>query len=280
MNHGIALNHRILYTPHGFSLESLNFFSSLFYKIIEMYLYRYTDVLIHVSETERELFLKSIPNANKDKHIYIPNGIELIPDEYYISKAEVFNYILPNKIEDRNAKNILFIGRISAQKGLDILINAIDMLDRADFNLYIIGEGEENYENYIKKLVDQSKHADKIFWLGKIRRAKYYMKAFDGIVIPSRYEGMPYILLEAMIAQMPIITTPSRGITDLVDSSTSFMSDFISAESLKKSLNVFLDAPNNYLNKITNINYKKVEKDYSEKNVMRKIGKLYLDLIQ
>jgi len=102
-------------------------------------------------------------------------------------------------------------------KGLDVLVEAVAMLDKEvrDKCLFaIIGEGTEK-----KKLEDRIQKlglADIFKLLGNVPDASRYLKAFDAFILPSRKEGFPYTLLEALQAGLPIIATDVGGNSEAI----------------------------------------------------------------
>jgi len=116
------------------------------------------------------------------------------------------------------SQNGIIIGNTSnfyLTKGLDVLVNAIAMLDKKsppDFFLAILGKGklQKDLEQQIARL----NLGAKIRLLTNLQRADIYLKAFDIFVLPSRKEGLPFALLEAMQAGLPIIATNVGGIPE------------------------------------------------------------------
>jgi glycosyltransferase involved in cell wall biosynthesis len=115
-------------------------------------------------------------------------------------------------------ENKIIIGTIAnfyKTKGLDVLIKAMSLLDdniKQKVHLAIIGSGPEfrNLELGIRNYgLEQT-----VKLLGKIDNTAQYLRAFDIFVLPSRKEGFPYALLEAMQAGLPIVATNVGGIPE------------------------------------------------------------------
>lgn len=113
---------------------------------------------------------------------------------------------------------ILGIGRLSHQKGFDVLIRAFarcgDVTSR--WRLAIIGKGEE--EERLKLLAREVAVADRVHFLGTVSDVGRVLSEASLFVLPSRYEGFPNALMEAMAAGTAVITTdcPS-GPAELVE---------------------------------------------------------------
>lgn len=105
-------------------------------------------------------------------------------------------------------------------KGLDVLLKAWSkFIKKHEAKLIIIGEGEEkeNLENMARNL-DIS---GSVKFMGFVENARSLLSTFDIFCMPSRSEGLPYGLLEAGFAGLPVIATPVGGITEVIENSTS-----------------------------------------------------------
>lgn len=109
----------------------------------------------------------------------------------------------------RRGIRLLAIGRLSHQKGFDLLIRAVARLSRTiDLQLVILGEGPER-----KNLEDQVKAEglfDTVMLPGFADNPYVWMKHADIFVLSSRAEGFPNVLLEAMACGLPVIATDCR----------------------------------------------------------------------
>lgn len=116
--------------------------------------------------------------------------------------------IKPMKL-DNNKFNFLFVGRLEKVKGPDILIEACKILkeDFENFNLYIIGPG--SMETLLKEEVSKGNLTGNINFLGRqgAKEIAAYMLGADCLVIPSRSESLPLVLIEAAKSSLPIIAS-------------------------------------------------------------------------
>ncbi|MDQ2942596.1 MAG: glycosyltransferase [Candidatus Dormibacteraeota bacterium] len=114
----------------------------------------------------------------------------------------------------RDTFNIGWVGRISREKGPDILLEALPLLKDLPVHVTMIGEGAERdrFERRAKELhVEQ-----RVSWRGEVAAASRLMAAFDLFVNSSRTEGTPITLFEAMHAGVPIVATSVGGVPDVV----------------------------------------------------------------
>ena len=124
------------------------------------------------------------------------------------------NPVLPppfnRKLEKPNTTNGKFIaavGRLSTEKGHEILIKAASQVlkKHSEWTLIIIGEGPERKN--LEKLADDLSLSDRICFKGYIKDPFSHLTQADLFVLPSRFEGFPNALLEAMSYGFPVIST-------------------------------------------------------------------------
>ena len=104
-----------------------------------------------------------------------------------------------------------FIGRLVEQKSPDVLIEAFattaNMLPQC--RLVVVGSGP--LERSLRVMADLLGIANKVLWLGE-RDGKCLLPAFDLLALPSRYEGLPLVTLEALSAGLPVVATATAGV--------------------------------------------------------------------
>ena len=175
------------------------------------------------SEDEKEKCFN--PEWMKGKPLVIPNGIDV---------ESFMNHIEPKKKEASKLyaggrPQILFLGRISWKKGLDILIEALSLMKRRGclFHLVIAGNDEENYTPSLEKMMKEKGlsyvHADgkdevtmesDVSFAGPVRgQAKVaLLKSSHLFVLPSYSENFGISVVEAMAAGLPVIISDQVGI--------------------------------------------------------------------
>jgi len=112
------------------------------------------------------------------------------------------------------AFSIGWVGRVSREKGLDVLVDALPPLSDIRGHVTIIGDGPERpgLDEKARRIAAETP----VLWAGIIGDAARLLRAFDVLVISSRTEGTPMTLLEAMAARVPVVTTAVGGIPDVV----------------------------------------------------------------
>lgn len=110
---------------------------------------------------------------------------------------------------DKKVFNFLFVGRLEKIKGPDILIKACEYLKskRTDFRLYILGDGSMRSE--LQEAVRRAGIKDKVEFYGNAGRevVAEYMKGADCLIVASRMESIPLVMIEAARVGLPTIST-------------------------------------------------------------------------
>lgn len=107
-----------------------------------------------------------------------------------------------------SVKNIVAIGRLGAEKGHSDLIEAFALLVQKrgkQFNLHIAGQGP--LRESLEKRISELNLVDSAFLHGHVSNPYPLLKQADLMVLPSRYEGLPNVMLEAMLCQCPVLAT-------------------------------------------------------------------------
>lgn len=192
---------RLVYTAHGWVFnEPRGVFVKSFYLLMEWLAARRRDATIVLSESEKKDALRH--GLSSKRLAVIPHGIGVPPD-FFLSRDEA-RVRLGLKLDEQV---VGAIGNLYANKGYRYLVAA--MAD-VQARLVIIGEA--------RKGVSGLARADgRIVFAGAIADASRYLKAFDVFAISSVKEGLPYVLLEAMAAGVPIVATSVGAIPEVVE---------------------------------------------------------------
>jgi glycosyltransferase involved in cell wall biosynthesis len=144
------------------------------------------------------------------KLLVIPNGIELgnISTETPIDRTQ-FGIATGRKV-------LLCVGRLHEQKGFDWLLQlAPDLFRRLpDHDLVIIGEGPER--NSLNELAVRLNIQSRVHLVGWRPEVPQWMRAAELLLLPSRWEGMPNVLIEAMGSGLPVVATSVEGVEEVL----------------------------------------------------------------
>jgi glycosyltransferase involved in cell wall biosynthesis len=109
-----------------------------------------------------------------------------------------------------------WVGRLSREKGADVLVEALGLLDDRSARAVVIGDGPDR--DLLEARAAALGLASRIQWLGIVPDAATRFPAFDCFALSSRTEGTPIVLFEAMAAGVPIVATAVGGVPDVVSS--------------------------------------------------------------
>jgi len=175
-----------------------------------LWLLKYFMAVMPVSEDVRDqLEALGIPT----KKIMTIKNVPPLTEKTLIAEAESFREEMGIPLQ---WKLIGFVGRLIEAKGCDQLIHAIAQIskERRDFFLVIAGEGPErgSLEALAKKL---GVH-EMVSFCGFRSDTEYIYGSLDLLVLPSREEGTPLVMLEGMVQEVPIVATTVGGIPEVI----------------------------------------------------------------
>ncbi len=107
-----------------------------------------------------------------------------------------------------------WVGRLSGEKGPDVLLATLPHLNSVPLTLSVVGAGMQ--QRSLETLARELGVADHVRWHGVVPDAARVFAAFDVFVLSSRTEGTPMVLFEAMAAGVPVVTTDVGGVPDVV----------------------------------------------------------------
>jgi glycosyltransferase involved in cell wall biosynthesis len=134
------------------------------------------------------------------------------------------------------AIGLIAAGRLVWQKGFDLLIEALALLDDARFHVSILGQGPLLGD--LKRLTERCNLSAQVHFLGFKSNPYALFAAADAFVLSSRFEGMPNVVLEALACGTGVIATPAPGGVDelLANRPRCVLAQAISAESLAEAI--------------------------------------------
>lgn len=154
-----------------------------------------------------------------DQMIYIPNGIETGVEHVFDSKLEME---IHERIEfSGNEKIWLNVSRFAKQKDHSTLVEAFALLVKEFPNNKLILIGDGSLVPEITDLIREKSLQKNIFYLGRINDIYTLCRMSDYYVCSSFYEGMPIIIMQAMLYQLPVVTTAVGAIPDLISNGVS-----------------------------------------------------------
>lgn len=206
---------KIIFTAHGWAFnEDRPDGQKLILKMIHWFTVLFSHQTIAVSE---ELRRQMDWPFTENKMSVIYNG-RSIPD--LRSREESRSYLceqFPHLLSYRHDFWSMTIGELHPVKRHDAVIDAIKKVveTKQDTRHLIIGEGEER--EALEAQIEKLNLSENVFLLGSVEEAARYLKAADIFVLASRSEGMPYVLIEALIANIPVVATGVGGIPEVIE---------------------------------------------------------------
>ena len=198
---------RLVTTVHGWVQHSKK--TDLYYAIDRGCLRRYERVVC-VSETLlSECLAAGVPVANCS---LIENAIDATAYETHPDRNAAKRALgLPT---DRPL--IGAVGRLSPEKGFDVLIRAVDQLIESGTPMTLAIAGEGQLRDELQAQINQLGRQNEIRLLGHIADSRRLFNALDAFVLSSRAEGLPNVLLEAFACGVPAIATPVGGVPQVL----------------------------------------------------------------
>lgn len=190
---------------------------------------------------------------------FVYNGVEK-------SIEEKFYNIIPQKI------NILFAGRLDHQKGIIELVSTIKKLSNDNrFHFHISGKGE--LDTYIKK---ELKYLTNISYYESIFGLNRYLSSFDFLFMPSNFEGLSIMAIEASYEKLPVIINSCKGLNEI------FPDDWVlkvENNNVEDYVKIFKEIENYDRNALQQIANDFVKEKFSIEVMQQNYEKIYLEKI-
>jgi glycosyltransferase involved in cell wall biosynthesis len=245
----LLTNAKIVFTSHSFNIGSK--YREIYVWILKPF--RHADILF--SESQDKFFYK------KRKQI-VPNGIDVSVYNMDIEKENIFTF--------------LAVGRLEKVKNHIVLIDLIYQLINVhgiNCKLQIAGDGILKEE--IQSKIDLLNLNCNIELLGVRTDMNVLMNKAHCLLMPSLWEGLPVVLLEAAASKLPIISSNVGSIPTFLNESNSYMTDICNfKENMIKAINEYETA----LEKADSL-YEKLVKNYSLEQIANQYLLLYTNLL-
>jgi glycosyltransferase involved in cell wall biosynthesis len=272
---GLRNKPKVVYTLHGFHIVRRNFFVRWLLLIIERFLNRWTDILVCVSESDKNLVLKykTIPDR---KIFVIKNGIDI--ERFQVNQEKIENVKKELKLE--KSFILISIGRLHFQKDFSTILKALKPIvtQIPEVRLLIVGDGP------LRKLLEKEA-TDLVLnkyvkFLGFREDTPILINLSDIVILSTKWEGLPLVPLETGASKKPIIASDIDGLREtIIDGKTGFLFQPSSEKDLiEKILKLF---KSEQLRKQLGENaYLFVSKNFNNEKMINSYFSLYKDLVE
>lgn len=199
-----------------------------------------TILILHCEDNPFEQLLKYYPSLSNTKyHAFLIEIKEFvyknISKVVFLSKRAFNNNILMNSTfiyngipdlqnhkysDSKNIVNLVCVGSMTGHKGQELIINSMKLLSSEDLSivkLIFIGSGPK--EKDLKDLTNKLELSKYIYFYGIRNDVDVLLEEMDVLLLPSKSEGMPLCIIEAMRQGMFIVASDVGGISEMIDSS-------------------------------------------------------------
>ena len=224
----------VLYTAHGFHFYKGAPLANWIYYFIEKYYAKYTDRLILINQED---FIRASKFKVRGKVEHIPGiGMRPLPEPTEgFDLREKFGIAPENKI-------VVSVGELTKRKNHRTMIKAMDWFRREPVTYIICGTGP--LEGELRKLIQEMHLEKKVILAGYCGNVSDILRQADFFAFPSKQEGLPVAVMEAMQAGLPVLGQNIRGNNELIlDGQGGFLFEEDLTEDYVKGLHFFLMYP-------------------------------------
>jgi glycosyltransferase involved in cell wall biosynthesis len=181
------------------------------YRALDLFLLRLADRVVTVSRDQRRLLLAR--GVDRRRIVLVPNVIDA---ERFAAQARPSAAVRRELGTDDSALIITVVGRLTPQKGVDVLMDALPGVLAAEPRavVWIVGSGAAGPE--LEARAAAAGIRPRVRFLGYRQDVASVLAATDLVVIPSRSEGLPLVLLEALSLARPVVASRVGGVPDLL----------------------------------------------------------------
>jgi glycosyltransferase involved in cell wall biosynthesis len=271
--------HGFFYKPSSFTKIALAIHDLTF----NMFSLRIAKKIITVSKT----LVRHPLTLFRHKIVYIPNAIDLDEISLALSNSKCNDVRVKYGIP-KDVHLILSIGRVTYQKGFDILLKAWKILlaqhPQMQAKLLIIGPIQDiEYYNKLIELINNEEMNKTVLFTGKIPQEDLYClyREASCIVIASRDEGLPTVLLEAIAFEKPIVASAVGAIPEILKLGGSIAGLIIEKENPQQLAKAIYEIiANDELRRAISLNVAKLKYLFSWDNVIRYVIAIYEEVLK
>lgn len=259
-----SFSQKLIINPHGLEpYQSIGFKNNCLaipFRLIFNFLFNRAAAVISLGGKLTTILQKEMKHPNRIQ--VIANGVK-IPEED------------PPRTPDASITRVLFLARFASNKGIDVLFKAIDniaqkgLLHKFEF---ILGGKGPLYEHYLQT----NRHKEvKLLGFVKDEDINGLYRTSDLFVLPTLFEGMPTVVLEAMSWQLPIIVSDVGATAEQVSAANGYLIQPGNADELTNSLLKFLELAPEQKESMGLASYELVKEKFTWEVISRKHLQLF-----
>jgi len=281
------LKTRIIFTAHGWAFnEPRNFVSKIIIRLLSWFTVVFSHKIIAVSEKDYKQAKQMLFSNGK---IYlVHNGVS---KTQFIERNKAREILLGSKASKLGG-DVVWVGiiaELTKNKGVEYAVEATEKFRRGENRgggvggaapkappivLVVIGDGENKFK--LANMIKNKKLERKIFLVGVRDNASSLLKAFDIFMLPSLKEGLPYVLLEAGVAKLPVVASGVGGVPEIIDDMKSgILMRPREPEEIYKAL-MFLIKNKNKMKEFGSFLHEEVVTKFSSDRMMRETIRVYV----
>lgn len=257
---------KVLYTAHGFHFfKGAPLLNWLVYYPVEKFASRYTDILVTINQEDYN-FAKKKMNAREVA--YVP-GVGIDVAKIKNTQVDIKQKRAELGIDEKSFV-IASVGELNDNKNHELIVRAIAQLEQRDNITYVVcGKGPKREE--LLRIAGEN-HVNLIL-PGFRRDITEILKSSDLFAFPSKREGLPVSMMEAMACGLPVVASRVRGNRDLIeDGVNGYLFESDNLDLAKEALSKAINSDLSYMG---NENLKRIN-NYDIESITKQLAQLYL----
>jgi len=206
----------IVHTLHGIHyLHYRNFLLKHFFIFLERYFSRFTSAVIFVSEADKDKGIK-FKLAPEEKMYIIKNGVDLSAfkeGDRLNSKSEMRKETMLESFQPL----VGTVARLHRQKGIPYLLKAAKTISQVFPRIKVLIIGGGPLQQKLARMARRLSVSENVWFMGERKDAQYLTSLFEVFVLPSLWEGLPYVLMEASVLGKPVVATDVDGNREIIE---------------------------------------------------------------
>lgn len=206
---------------------------------------------------------------HRDRIVHIPTFIK------GLDSSDIVDY-------KPDLRSILYVGRLSSEKGVDVLINAFGLINNKESVLTVVGDTDSSYaKELIAKVPDKIRNRIKFVGFKNQTEVKLLFAHCLFFIVPSIwYENQPNVVLEGMACERPALVSKLGSLIEMVsDGETGYHFKAGQAEDLAEKIDYLLDHPEKAI-EMGKVARQYVEIHHNLKNHLHALNELFLKVVQ